>query len=243
MKKVFCLAVVLLCLAWPAVGEESTPPTEEGAAEPQWVTAKVITKPLKNDPPIDRSPARVAMEGGRKEPTEVRIPLGRPNWREQMKQLGISERAKRKLLLSKREHTLKLIADGQVVGVYPVGFARNYLNDKLEQGDKTSPEGVFRVAHKHPSKKTHRSLCLNYPTAETHRKRARARKLGIPLKNDPGSDICIHGHGIWKGETFFQKDGQYFVKNWTRGCPTLNDELMEEVYDFAHSGMEVEIVW
>lgn len=207
------------------------------------VTATVITKALKKDPPIDRTPPRVALEGVRVVPQTVEIPLGLPAWPERLKQLGVSATAPRSIHVSKRGQILKLIAGGQVVGAYPVGFGRNYLNDKLEEGDKSTPEGTFHIVSRHPSKKTHRSLCVDYPSADTHRKRAEAQKLGVKLTNGAGGDICIHGHGEWGGQTFFEKDGRYVLRNWTRGCLTLNDEMMEEVYEFARNGDKVEIVW
>ncbi|MDP8223190.1 MAG: L,D-transpeptidase [Candidatus Lernaella stagnicola] len=222
-----------------APAEDDTTPTPT----PQVVRAKVVTDHLKKDPPIDRSAGRVKMEGERQAPQWVQIPIHQPHWRDRMTQLGIAKNAPRRMVVSKRRHLLQLVAGDQVVGEYPVGFGRNYLNDKLEQGDKTSPEGVFRVVHKHPSKKTHRSLCLDYPNAQTHRKRARARQLGVKFTREAGSDICIHGHGVWGGETFYEKGGVYYVKNWTRGCLTINDDLMEEVYAFGHTGMRVEISW
>ncbi len=231
-------ALCLLLLSLPAPVAEA-----EGKALVQTVRARVITEINDADQPPDHSPGRIEMEGRRTASVWVDIPINQPHWRKRMQELGISPQAPRRITAGKRDHLLKLIVGGKVVGTYPVGFGRNYLSDKLEQGDRTSPEGVFKITYKFPSKKSHRSLCLNYPNEDTRRKRARARKLGVKITRDAGSDICLHGHGVCGGKTFFKKDGVYYVKNWTRGCLTVNDDLMEEVYEFAKPGMTVEIVW
>jgi murein L,D-transpeptidase YafK len=234
-----CLVIsvgVILVLAlsgWP----ESTP-----TDHPCLVQAIVKTRYKKKRPRIDRSPVRQQIEGKREAPRVTELPIEQPPWPERMKTLGISVKAPRRLRIGKQNHRLELLADGKVIGIYPVGLGRNPINDKLQEGDRATPEGRFRIVAKHPSA-SHLSLCLDYPNAESRIKISRARQLGIPVAKGPGSDICIHGHGVWGGKTFYEEDGRYVVLNWTRGCITLNDEMMDEVYEFARLGDEVEIVW
>ncbi|NLH47554.1 MAG: L,D-transpeptidase [Myxococcales bacterium] len=227
------LILALAFSAWP----ESTP-----TADPCLVRAIVKTRYKKKRPRIDRSPARRQLEGRREAPLTVELPVDQPPWTERMKALGIGQKAPRSLRIGKQSHRLELIAGGKVVGTFPVGLGRNPINDKLQEGDRATPEGRFRIVAKHPSA-SHLSLCLDYPNAASREKIERARRLGIPLTKGPGGDICIHGHGVWGGKTFYKEDGSPVVLNWTRGCVTLNDEMMDEVYEFARLGDEVEIVW
>ncbi len=73
-------------------------------------------------------------------------------------------------------------------------LGHNPRNDKLEQGDKCTPEGVYRVVYKYPHAKWSKFILLNYPTRKNWLKFAEAKKRGkIPLDAQIGGDIGIHG--------------------------------------------------
>lgn len=129
-----------------------------------------------------------------------------------------------------------------IVGIMP--------GNKTREGDKKTPEGMFYICTKQPSKLFHLSLGLSYPSLEhatqglldkridqqtyARIQRALDRKEQPPWNTALGGEIMIHGGGLVK---FWQI---FYVG--TRGCIRMADAEMKEVYQYAKMGTRVKIV-
>lgn len=81
------------------------------------------------------------------------------------------------------------------------------LGPKVKEGDLQIPEGIYNIVAFNPQSKYHLSLGINYPNEID------LRRTGID--NLPGGEIYLHG-----GKE-------------TKGCITIGDEKIEELYLLA----------
>lgn len=110
---------------------------------------------------------------------------------------------------------------------YPVVLGNDPYNDKLCQGDTCTPEGVYRVRAKYPHPKWELFIWLDYPNTQNWLKFARAKKTGrISPSADIGGQIGIHG----TEDPFKNIIGQ----NWTKGCISLLNKDLEEIYPLVN---------
>jgi murein L,D-transpeptidase YafK len=118
--------------------------------------------------------------------------------------------------------------------MYPVVLGHNPRNDKLEQGDRCTPEGVYRVVTKYPHSKWSKFILLNYPTRENWLKFSEAKRRGqIPFDAQIGGDIGIHGT---------EYDYKNILgENWTFGCIALKNRDIDELYRLVQTGSIVVI--
>jgi murein L,D-transpeptidase YafK len=110
---------------------------------------------------------------------------------------------------------------------YPVVLGNDPYNDKLCQGDTCTPEGVYQVRAKYPHPKWELFIWLDYPNTQNWLKFARAKKAGrISPEADIGGQIGIHG----TEDPFRNIIGQ----NWTKGCISLLNKDLEEIYPLVN---------
>jgi murein L,D-transpeptidase YafK len=110
---------------------------------------------------------------------------------------------------------------------YPVVLGNDPYNDKLCQGDTCTPEGVYQVRAKYPHPKWDLFIWLDYPNTQNWLKFARAKKAGrISPAADIGGQIGIHG----TEDPFKNIIGQ----NWTKGCISLLNKDLEEIYPLVN---------
>jgi murein L,D-transpeptidase YafK len=135
-----------------------------------------------------------------------------------------------RLVVLKREHKLLLLSGEQVVKSYDVALGRGGMAPKRRQGDRRTPEGLYRIDYRNPASKFHLALHISYPqSADKHR----ARQLGA----DPGGDIMIHGldpDSSWVGS-------YHRTVDWTDGCIAVTDNEMDEIWRLVPDGTPVEI--
>ncbi len=106
---------------------------------------------------------------------------------------------------------------------YTVVLGNDPYNDKLRQGDTCTPEGVYRVVCKYPHNKWSHFILLDYPNTQNWLKFGRAKKAGrLPLDADIGGQVGIHG----TEDASKNLSGQ----NWTKGCVSLLNRDLEEIY-------------
>ncbi len=106
---------------------------------------------------------------------------------------------------------------------YPVVLGNDPYNDKLCQGDTCTPEGVYRVRAKYPHKRWDDFIWLDYPNTQNWLKFARAKEAGrLPPDAQIGGDVGIHG----TEDPLRNLSGQ----NWTKGCISLQNQDLEEIY-------------
>ncbi len=155
-----------------------------------------------------------------------------------------SLKGKIKIVISKSERRLYLFEGERLVKSYPVGLGKRPQGDKVRQGDKRTPDGVFYVCTKNPKSRFHLSLGISYPTIEDaerglrqgliskkeYREIVAAIKKGRrpPWNTALGGAICIHG------------GGSYW--DWTDGCIALNNKDIEELFRIIPVGTPIVIV-
>ena len=106
---------------------------------------------------------------------------------------------------------------------YPVVLGNDPYNDKLCQGDTCTPEGVYRVRAKYPHSRWDAFIWLDYPNTQNWLKFAQAKKAGrLPPDADIGGQVGIHG----TEDPTRNLSGE----NWTKGCVSLQNQDLEEIY-------------
>lgn len=110
---------------------------------------------------------------------------------------------------------------------YPIVLGKDPYNDKLCQGDSCTPEGVYQVKAKYPHPRWSHFIWLDYPNTQNWVKFGRARQAGrLPPEADIGGQIGIHGTDEpWKNR---------LGENWTKGCVSLLNEHLEEIYPLVN---------
>lgn len=157
-----------------------------------------------------------------------------PNWSAMVeKTINHSRRNKACcLVVDKLARECMLYKDGKLIQSYAVELGPNWVGHKRQQGDKSTPEGMYKISDKKSRGQTayYKALMLNYPNEED-KKRYLQNKQNGSIRQDAniGSLIEIHGHG-GKGT------------DWTDGCIALKDEDMDVVFNHCSVGSWVTIV-
>jgi hypothetical protein len=148
-----------------------------------------------------------------------------------------------KLVVSKSARQLSLYSDGRVVRTYRIALGTNPVDDKVRQGDRSTPEGDFYVCVKNARSNFYLSLGLSYPNIEDAERglrdklitrtqrdaivRAIQNKRRPPWDTALGGEIFIHGGGT-EGD-------------WTWGCVALANPDIKELFDAVPMGTSVRI--
>ena len=140
------------------------------------------------------------------------------------------------IIIDKSDYELSVFDEKGWYSTYPVVFGNSSLEDKKMEGDKNTPEGVFRINSKRVHEKWDRFMAIDYPTKESYDKFRKRKERGeIPVTARIGGGIGIHG--TWPHEDFVVDR----YKNWTLGCISMKREDVEEVYGFSPVGTKVTI--
>lgn len=134
------------------------------------------------------------------------------------------------VVVRKKEHKLLLLSGEQVVKSYEVALGGGGLAPKRRQGDRRTPEGLYKIDYRNPASRYHLALHISYP-APADKRRSR------PVGADPGGNIMIHGLGpqySWVG-------ANHRVSDWTDGCIAVTDAEIEEIWKMVPDGTPVEI--
>ncbi len=121
---------------------------------------------------------------------------------------------------------------GKVLKEYEVELGLNWLGDKIQRGDKATPEGKYKVTAKKSGSKTiyYKALLINFPNEEDKRRFNEMKARGmLPRNAHIGGLIEIHGGG-GKGI------------DWTDGCVALENRDMDNLYAICSVGTPVAIV-
>ena len=91
-----------------------------------------------------------------------------------------------RILVEKAVRRLTLYRGATALRSYPVSLGVVPVGPKEREGDKKTPEGLFRITEHKRDSSFHLALRVSYPEpADVER----ARKMNVP----PGSDIMVHG--------------------------------------------------
>jgi murein L,D-transpeptidase YafK len=148
-----------------------------------------------------------------------------------------------RIVVSKSKRRLTLYSSDNVVRTYRIALGSSPIEDKVQEGDRRTPEGDFYICIKNPRSKFYLSLGLSYPNQQ-HAERGLRDGLitsgqyeeiigAVKAKRQPpqytrlGGEIFIHGNGS-------QSD-------WTWGCVALDDKDIRELFDAVPVGTPVRI--
>lgn len=141
------------------------------------------------------------------------------------------------VLIIKSKYELQVYdSAGEWMVTYPVVFGNKDLGDKMMEGDRKTPEGVFHITGKRKHEKWNSFVMIDYPTPESYQKFNRRKAEGIiPADARIGGSIGIHG--TWPHEDY--AIDQY--QNWTEGCISTKNMYIQEIFSLLPVGTRVEI--
>lgn len=140
------------------------------------------------------------------------------------------------IVIEKTKHRLTLFSGSEQLGTTTVVFGSDDMTDKMQQGDRKTPEGIFTIVNKRVHEKWDRFLLLDYPRKEDYEKFKQRKAAGlIPENAAIGGGIGIHG--TWPHEDYVIAQNQ----NWTEGCISMHNKDVEKLYDDVPVGTKVYI--
>lgn len=141
------------------------------------------------------------------------------------------------VVVIKSKYEMKVYdSTGEWLVTYPVVFGNKDMGDKMMEGDRKTPEGMFHIASKRKHEKWNSFMALDYPTRESIEKFNERKSQGlIPASARIGGSIGIHG--TWPHEEF--AIDQY--QNWTEGCISTKNMYIEEVFRLLPVGTTIQI--
>jgi murein L,D-transpeptidase YafK len=134
------------------------------------------------------------------------------------------------IIVMKSERRLFLLKDGAVLRSYPIALGAHARGPKEAKGDGRTPEGLYVIDRRNPHSSYHLALHVSYPNAAD---RARSTVSHV----DPGGDIFIHGLPGWYGRI---EPGRFY-KDWTRGCISVGNAAIEQIWKAVDDGTPIEI--
>jgi len=141
------------------------------------------------------------------------------------------------LVVEKSKYRLTVYYQKKPIKAYAIALGANPKDDKLRQGDKRTPEGIFHVKDLYYHEEWSKFILLDYPTADSWRKFAQAKARGeVSAKDSIGGEIGIHG--VEKGDDWLI-DRKI---NWTLGCVSLKTKDVDEIYPLLQKGTAIEIL-
>ena len=152
------------------------------------------------------------------------------SWRRMAEETVAESKAKgiTAIVVSKLEKRMVIYIKGLAVAEFDVGLGFNGLSDKLHSGDDATPEGRYQITKKNSSSHFYKALLINYPNEEDKRRFAAAKqKREIPYWVGIGGLVEIHGGG---------------EDSLTRGCISVDDKVMDELFSMVLIGTPVTIV-
>lgn len=134
------------------------------------------------------------------------------------------------ILVEKEQRRMTLLRNGTPIKTYAVSLGGDPLGHKLQEGDRRTPEGAYKIDFKNQRSRFHLALRISYPEAAD---REQARRRGV----SPGSDIMIHG--LPNGMGWFQR--WHLARDWTDGCIAVTNSEIEEIWALVDVGTAIEI--
>jgi hypothetical protein len=136
------------------------------------------------------------------------------------------------VLIDKLNRECHILRHGRVVETFPVEMGNSWMERKLTEGDRATPEGRYQVSalKGHGNSRFYKAALLNYPNQTDRTRFVKAKRAGqISRGARIGGMIEIHGEG-GRGN------------NWTAGCVSLANADMDRLMSFLRAGTPVTIV-
>jgi len=141
------------------------------------------------------------------------------------------------LVIEKSKYKLTVYYQKKPIKSYAIVLGANPKDDKLRQGDKRTPEGIFRVKELYYHSEWSKFILLDYPNQDSWRKFLQAKARGeVKVNDDIGGEIGIHG---------VEKAQDWLIDrkiNWTWGCISLKNKDVDEIYPLLQRGTIIQIL-
>ncbi|OOF38470.1 hypothetical protein BKK47_09060 [Rodentibacter mrazii] len=135
-----------------------------------------------------------------------------------------------RLVVMKSERQMWAYHQDKLVKIYPISLGKSPIGHKQFEGDKKTPEGVYRINERNPNSRYHKNLGISYPNSTD---KAYAQSQG----KSPGGLIKIHG----LPNRSFDIGRQHLRKDWTDGCIAVTNEEIDELFNAVIHNAEIDI--
>ena len=135
-----------------------------------------------------------------------------------------------RLIVMKSERQMWAYNQDKLVKIYPISLGKSPIGNKKFEGDKKTPEGIYRINERNPNSAYHKNLGISYPNAED---KAYAKLQG----KSPGGLIKIHG----LPNKFVNIGRQHLRQDWTDGCIAVTNEEIDELFNAVVHNAEIDI--
>lgn len=132
----------------------------------------------------------------------------------------------------KSKYRLQVYHKGKILTAYKCVFGPNCTLQKMQEGDRRTPEGTFTILDVKGHDKWAKFMLLDYPNDESRRifEEAKAKGL-IPAGARIGGSVGIHG--IWaNGDNVID-----LKHNWTDGCVSIKNRDVQELAKIVKPGV------
>ena len=117
-----------------------------------------------------------------------------------------------------------------LVKIYPISLGKSPIGHKQFEGDKKTPEGIYRINERNPNSAYHKNLGISYPNVED-------KAYALSQGKSPGGLIKIHG----LPNKFPDIGRQHLRKDWTDGCIAVTNEEIDELFNAVVHNAEIDI--
>lgn len=132
--------------------------------------------------------------------------------------------------VKKSDRSFQVLGGTMVLKEYPCVLGEVPEGDKMMQGDRRTPEGVFGIRSKRMHDKWHAFVWVDYPNAVSRERFADRLSSGaIPKNAKIGGEIGIHG--VPEGMDHWINDS----RDWTFGCIALRNADLDEIYPYIQA--------
>jgi L,D-transpeptidase-like protein len=191
------------------------------------------TTPSPTPSPTPTPPPQVRIQGVRTD----RIPTPGQMLFDKTRGIAFMDPMNWSVTIFKKRHELIVYYKGRLFKDYHAVFGRSFEpGTKLWEGDRRTPEGVYAIVEKHPSRRWDWFLTLNYPNS-IDRERYQQLREGGELPKEDGHPVGVGGRiGIHGSDEPELNRGNI---NWTTGCISVDDEDVEELTRLLPTGTVV----
>ena len=135
-----------------------------------------------------------------------------------------------RLVVMKSKRQMWAYNQDTLVKIYPISLGKSPIGHKQFEGDKKTPEGIYRINERNPNSAYHKNLGISYPNAED-------KSYALSQGKSPGGLIKIHG----LPNKFPDIGRQHLRKDWTDGCIAVTNEEIDELFNAVVHNAEIDI--
>lgn len=135
-----------------------------------------------------------------------------------------------RLLVIKSKRQMWAYNQETLVKIYPIALGGSPIGHKQFEGDKKTPEGIYRINERNPNSAYHKNLGISYPNVED-------KAYALSQGKSPGGLIKIHG----LSNKLFDIGRQHLRKDWTNGCIAVTNEEIDELFKAVVDNAEIDI--